>query len=201
MEKIKDRFIKLKKWYLNLELFNIFISNPLETWWKARKYFKMPKPELHFFADTFYNCPFARYDYNGRLLTIWSTDVWWKDKEGYPVHERDPFIYVCFFRKFGFSINFKVSYIYEDGSKRDGGMYYWEYLVDYLYYRKDICKLDYWSTESKIFKERDYKTNKVYFGKIYIPTHLFSLNKTGMKIFQEGIKSKKLIEDSDNFDL
>jgi len=161
------------------ELFNICIYNPLKTWWKARKYFKMPKPEVHFFKDIHNNCPFARYDYAGKILTIYSMDIMWKDKWNSPRHEGSPYIYVCFFRKFGFSINFHIYYYEETGKLRNGDMEYWEYLLDYLYYRKNINAIDAWSYDSKVYKTNNKPVRMI------LQTPLFSLNKKGLKEYSK----------------
>lgn len=130
----------LNIWYFITNLFNISLNNPLKTWWKARKYFVRPKAEIHFFKNINYNCPFASYNYVANILHITSRDVMWKWKWESVRHERDPFIWICLFKHFGFSINFKVRY-----EGKDMGMYYWEYLLDYLYNRKDINTVDKWT--------------------------------------------------------
>lgn len=151
----------LNVWDCVTNLFSFTFRNPLKTWWKARKYFKMPKPEIHFFGNMRNNCPFASYNYPAHILHVTSQDVMWKWKWDSIRHERDPYIWVCFFRRFGFSINFKIWYN-ENGKKQDGGMYYWEYLLDYLYGSKDLNKVDQW---------KGIRNNKEYI----IPTQEFSL--------------------------
>lgn len=126
------------------DLFSFYLQNPLRTWWKAKKYFKRPKIEIHFFKDLHRNCPYARYDYVARILDIQSYDVMWKSKWNSPRHERSPYVWVCFFRKFGFSINFHITYIDYKGKIQDGDSFYWEYLLDFLYFRKDLSKVDLW---------------------------------------------------------
>lgn len=170
--KYTEKHKKFSDWFD--ENFSWFIMNPLRTWWKARKYFRRPKIEFHFFKDIAYNCPFATFNNVAKIIEIRSVDVQWKDKYNEPRHETDPYIWVCFFRKFGFSINFKI-YFNEDGKKQDGGMYYWEYLLDFLYYRKDINKVDEWkrmdgtivptkefSLKKKWYKNENSRTSKKY---------------------------------------
>lgn len=135
----------------------------------------MPKPRLHLFKNIIYNCPYASYNRVGKIIDIWSSDVMWKDKYDSPRHERDPFIWICFFKTFGFSINFKINYVDEEGKICDGGMYYWEYLLDFLYYRKDLTKWDKWEN---------------YYTKTITPTPKFSLKKEWLDANFNPLKSK-----------
>jgi hypothetical protein len=110
--------------------FNLSIYNPLKTWWKVHKYFKRPKVSISFFSDVRQNCPFASYRYVAKILNILSYDISWKDKYDSPRHEISPYIWVCFFGIFGFSIHFKFSkeYLKE--------MIYWESILNFIYYDK-----------------------------------------------------------------
>lgn len=136
--------------------FKFFIENPLKTWWDARKYFKRPKMSLHFFSSPTYNCPYASYKWIGKILDITSCDVIWKDKYNSPRHERSPYIWVCFFHTFGFSINFRAS---NDYFKE---MCYWEYLLSYLHYHNDLNKWEKWSNcyNDEVVDTPSYSLNK-----------------------------------------
>lgn len=134
---------------------SIFIENPLKTWWKARKYFKRPKCKINFFVDPIYNCPYMSLNNISKILDIEVCDIMWKDKYNSPRHERNPYIWVCFFKKFGFSLNWYIYYRDEFGMKQEGDMYYWEYLLDYLYYRKSLKSYSVWTSLSLLYKEID----------------------------------------------
>lgn len=177
--------LKGKIQYISFEdkwnLFNIFIENPFKTWWKAKKLFKRPKTKVSFFwskHDYYIPGPYIWTERYGKILDVHISDLWWKDKWDSPRYERPPHIFVCFFKKFGFNI---IPHIYktnEFGEKENGDMYYWEYLLNYTEYNRSL-KLNYfWVGDSQICKNDD----KPY--RIPIYTHLFSLNKEGLKVFK-----------------
>lgn len=175
---------------INNRLISISISNPLKTWWKARKYFKFPKPKISFFCHR---------PYNSKLLEIDIHDLYWKDKWNSPRHEVSPIIYFCIFGMIGFLVTFPIIYINEFGEKENYDLEYWEYLLDYLYYSKSLKLNSWWVTQSKIFNKID-KFGNVEDGSedivkpinLVIMTHLFSLNKKGLKEF------KKLYDETGN---
>ena len=174
------------------KLVSIQISNPLKTWWKARKYFKFPRPKIKFFC---------KYSYSGfgKLIDIYIHDIYWKDKWNSPNYEISPRIYFCIFNSIGFIITFSITYINEFGEKRNYDLEYWEYLLDYLYYSKSLRLKSWWIYYSKIFTKVD-KFGKAEDGSediikpmsLVTMTHLFSLNKKGLKEF------KKLYDETRN---
>ena len=140
-------------------LFNIWLENPLSTWWKAKKYFKRPKIHCRFFlVDKFKNYPYATWKRIAKILDVWISDVAWKDKWNTPRHERSPLVWVCLFRKFGFSIRFNIYYEDEFGDKYKGDMEYWEYLLTWLYYRnkKTLRCYSGWVRDSQLYRCRTY---------------------------------------------
>ena len=176
------------KWYKNLLAFSI--ENPLKTWWKARKYFKFPNISIRF-SRAKYHFPYASKFWQGKLLDINIHDVYWKDKYNSPRHERNPLIYICLFGRFAVWIVFYKKWINEFGEIEDYSIHYWEYMLDYLYYSKSLKLSSYWTTDSIVAKKR-------IFGKaedgsedtfkplsLYIPEHLISLNKKGLKEFKK----------------
>jgi hypothetical protein len=175
-----------------------WIENPLATWWKARKYFKRPKISIHFFSKIRYNCPYINSKYVGKILEISIHDLMWKDKFNSPRHERNPYIWVCFFRKFGFSINFDVYYKDEFGIKQNGDTYYWEYLLEWLYYKekKTLRCYSAWQYDSKLYRLRN-KYGKAEDGsedtfspfKMIIPCVEMSLTKKGSKELKREIEN------------
>lgn len=154
---------------------DICIEDPLKTWKEARRYFKKPQISIHLFDNITFNCPFASYSSVAKILDIKSFDVGWKDKYDSPRHERNPYIWVCFFKQFGFSINWDVIYKDELGDTHPGDSFYWEYLLDYLKYDKRLSDVPFWTYSSKI-----YKKNKKEFI-LNIPIVTMSLNKQGLE--------------------
>lgn len=169
---------KFNKWI------NICIENPLKTWKQAKKYFKKPKCSIYFFHNPIYNCPFMNLNRIAKIIDIMASDVMWKDKYNSSRHERSPYIWVCLFRKFGFSINWHVYYYDEFNTKRSGDMYYWEYLLDYLYYRKSLKCYSVWTGTSKLYKQiSEYGEKEDTYKPIeyVIPVVKMSLNKKGIE--------------------
>lgn len=169
----------MRKWI------SISISNPIKTWWKARKYFKFPKPRIRFFCK-------RSYSNFGKLIDINIHDVYWKDKWADPRHELSPIIYFCLFRTIGFVITFPIIYINEFGEKEDIDYEYWEYLLSYLYYTHSLELYSWCITNSKIFTEvenfgsdEDGKSDTRRPMRLPIMTHLASLNKRGLKEFKK----------------
>lgn len=166
--------------------FSFYIENPLYTWKKAKKYFKKPEVSIHFFSNVANNCPYASINCAAKIIDIESTDVLWKDKYKSPRHERSPYIWVCFFKKFGFSINWNIYYYDEFGIKQNGDIYYWEYLLDYLYYHKDLKNYPIWCSLSQIYKKivkygETEEEDKYCSIDNVVPVVAMSLNKKGIK--------------------
>lgn len=166
-----------------MRIASINVSNPLKTWWKARKYFKFPKPRIKFF--------YRNWVIN-KILEVDIHDIYWKDKWNSPRHEVSPKIYFCLFNKIGFEITFPIEYINEFGEKENYDMEYWEYLLDYLYYSKSLKVQSWWTRDSEIYtitkhfgKSEDGSEDVRRPLKLAIMTHLFSLNKRGLKEFKK----------------
>ena len=140
-----------KDWfYLEiLGLVHININNPFKTWWKARKYFKRPSVKFYF-GLLKYNFPYANRDYIGKIIDISIHDVMWKDKYNSPRHERNPYVWICLFRLFRFEIGTRINDITETGKVEDRSTFYWEYLLDYLYYSKSLKINQCWEYTSKV---------------------------------------------------
>ncbi len=212
--------------YLNNSFIHIFVENPLKTWWKARKYFKIPRLHIKFFfapqlkyddeylrkklkdrsyknpfkekiehiktlinSQSYHNsCPYANYKRTGKILDVYSSDVLWKDKYGSPRHEKSPYIFFCLFRLIGFAIRFYIPAYNEFGEKENGDLYYWEYLLDYLYYEKTLEVNKFWFYSSKIYRKTisgdEAEDRKISYEQV-IQAPLFSLNKRGLKEFKK----------------
>ena len=182
-----------KDWfYLEiLDLVHININNPFKTWWKARKYFKRPSVKFYF-GLLKYNYPYANRDYIGKIIDISIQDVMWKDKYDSPRHERNPYVWICLFRLFRFEIGTRINDITETGKVEDRSTFYWEYLLDYLYYSKSLKINQCWEYTSKVYTRTKYYSNRedgeedqVVPYKMVIQTPLFSLNKRGLKEFNK----------------
>lgn len=196
----KCKFISIEdKW----NLFNIYISNPFCMWWRARRYFKIPKTSINFFFKkdfSYIPSPYVWEGALGKILDINIGDVGWKDKWNSPRHEWNPGIFICFFRKFGVSIQPHIYRIDEFGEKRNADMEYWEYLLNYVCYNRGLKLKSFWTYESKIAQMKEYGSSegevKVKTSKYKLPifTHLFSLNRRGLKLFKrlydEGTNSR-----------
>ena len=182
-----------KDWfYLEiLDLVHININNPFKTWWKARKYFKRPSVKFYF-GLLKYNYPYANRDYIGKIIDISIQDVMWKDKYDSPRHERNPYVWICLFRLFRFEIGTRINTLTETGKVEDRSTFYWEYLLDYLYYSKSLKINQCWEYTSKVYTRTKYYSNRedgeedqVVPYKMVIQTPLFSLNKRGLKEFNK----------------
>lgn len=147
--------------YFKKKWLHLSIENPLRTWWKARKYFIRPKISIHFFTNPIYNCPYASLNWISNLLDICSNDIGWKDKFDDPRFETAPYIWVCLFKRIGFSINFIVN---KDGIKEN---LYWEYLLNYLYYSKSLKIWDKWTDKDEIIETPKFCLNKKGLKKVY----------------------------------
>lgn len=167
-----------------------FLENPFRSWWKVRKYFKRPKLSFHVFSHPVYNCPYATYNTIGKILDISTVDVGWKTKYDDIRFERSPYIWVCFFKRFGFSINFHFYYKDEFNEKQQFDDGYWEYLLDYLYRGNNLAKhIPTWLGTSKIYKEYDYDKEKYLFKDYIIPVVQYSLTKKGIQKLKEDLKA------------
>ena len=182
-----------KDWfYLEiLDLVHININNPFKTWWKARKYFKKPSIKCHF-GLLKYSFPYANRNYIGKIIDISIQDVMWKDKYNSPRHERNPYVWICLFRLFRFEISTRINALTETGKVEDRSMFYWEYLLDYLYYSKSLKISRCWEHSSKVYHYTKYYSNRedgeedqIVPYKMVIQTPLFSLNKNGLKEFNK----------------
>lgn len=181
------------KWYYNLIACSI--ENPLKTWWKARKYFKFPKIRIAT-STSKWSFPYASKWWQGKLLDINIHDVYWKDKYDSPRHERNPLIYICLFSKYSLWIQFTMTYKNEFGEDTDGSMYYWEYLLEWLYYqdKKTLQCYSSWISESELYKQtkwgdaEDGSEDITTPYKYIIPCVAMSLNKRGIKELKKEIK-------------
>lgn len=162
--------------------FNFFIENPLKSYWKAKKYFKCPKISIHFFSNPIHNCPLASFKYIGAILDIQSHDVMWKTKYNSIRYERPPYIWICFFKRFGFSINFNIYYKDEFNETEPLDDWYWEYLLEYTKNNQKLSEA--YSVcygTSKLYYVWDYEKNEKKHKDYLIPIVKESLNKEGIK--------------------
>lgn len=197
LKKIKLPWYNTWTWYE--KWIHFYIDNPLKTWWKARKYFKRPK--IHCYIGTpRFTCPYATYSRIGKILDIYSADIMWKDKWNSPRHERSPYVWICLFNKICFTITFHIYYRDEFGEKKAGDMEYWEYLLEWLYYRnkKTLRCYSAWTGDSRLYRTRIKYGNKEdgtedEWGptRYVVPTVAMSLTKEGIKKLKEELNDKK----------
>ena len=116
----------------------------------------------------------------------------WKDKYNSPRHERNPYVWICLFRLFRFEIDTRINALTETGKVEDRSTFYWEYLLDYLYYSKSLKINQCWEYSSKVYHYTKYYSNRedgeedqIVPYKMVIQTPLFSLNKNGLKEFNK----------------
>lgn len=185
---------KFEKW------FNIYIENPFKTWWKAKDYFKKPKSVFKFHTVKKYKgYPYIAWKYLGKILDINIHDVWWKDKFNTPRHERNPLIYICLFRKFAFTATPRIWYYDEFGEKQSGDMEYWEYILNWLYYKEEKTLKCYsiWTRDSELYR-------KIVYGEAEngsedtfkpldeaVPVVSMSLNKKGIEQLKKELNEQK----------
>lgn len=176
-------------WYSKSNSYiSYWIENPFKTWWKARKYFKRPKLHCCFTRENFYRV--------GKILDIEISNVQWKDKWNTPRHEKSPIISIKLFRKFEFSITFSIYYLNEFGDKKNGDMEYWEYLLNWLYYKqkKTLKCYSAWREDSKLYKyitkhgnSEDGSEDEYSPFPIVTPCVSMSLNKKGIKQLKQEL--------------
>lgn len=172
-----------EKWWHNLIAWTI--RNPFKTWWKARKYFKFPEIRVCFTTSK-YSFPYASGYWRGKILDVCIKDVTWKDKWDSPRHEYNPVIFISLFSKFSLWIQFTMSYKNEFGEKEDGSMEYWEYILQYVYYKQSLKTYSGWIRNSSLYKKvieygEDESEDKTEPYKFIIPCVAMSLNKRGIK--------------------
>lgn len=102
--------------------FDIYLSNPFKTYNKVKKWFKPIKPK---FQWSF------RKGNNSIFLELYSFDVTWKDKYNEPRHEFNPRITLSLFNYIHLYIDFTIGDSMTD-------MVYWEAILNWIYYNKDL---------------------------------------------------------------
>ena len=139
-----------------------------------------------------YSFRYVHWRYIGKIIDISIQDVCWKDKYNSPRHERNPYLWICLFRLFRFEISTRINALTETGKVEDRSMFYWEYLLDYLYYSKSLKISRCWEHSSKVYHYTKYYSNRedgeedqIVPYKMVIQTPLFSLNKNGLKEFNK----------------
>jgi hypothetical protein len=135
---------------LNQKHIIIDITHPLKTWWKVGKLFRKPQANLSFKVKKH---PF--------LFSIVSKDVeWekeevvvnWKSKYFTPLYKKNPYLELQLSYFLTIRIDWNMTYKFPKNlSKRNHlgnvNKYYWEYLLDYLYFRKNLDVYDIWKIE------------------------------------------------------
>lgn len=112
-------------------------KNPLYYWWKVRKIFKRPKCHFIYGKDIWFFGMYICKEYYNPIIHIKFQGLGWKTKYGEYRHEWDPYIQICFFRKWHLIWLFNwVTKEDRDSSVRSIAT--WEAILDYLYNNKTI---------------------------------------------------------------
>lgn len=82
-----------------IKLWNEY-HNPLYHWWKVRKEFKRPKCHFIFGKNLWWFGLYINKKYYNKFIHFRMSAVGYKWKWDEPRHEWDPFIQICFFRKY-----------------------------------------------------------------------------------------------------
>lgn len=176
-------------WYSNLIAWSI--ENPFKTWWKARKYFKLPKIKISF-SKSKWSFPYASKLRQGKILDINIHDVIWKDKYDSPRTERSPLIYICLFGKYSIWITPSITYKDEFNEKHNGNDYYWDYLLSYVYYTDSLKCYSTWTTDSDLYSTYgNYEDDEYIPLKRIIPVVAMSLNKKGIESLKKELYEKR----------
>lgn len=112
-------------------------KNPLYYWWKVRKIFKRPKCHFMYGKDIWFFGMYILKEYYNPIIHIKFQGLGWKWKYDEVRHEWDPYIQICFFRKWHLIWLFNwITKEDRDSSVRS--MATWEAILDYLYNNKTI---------------------------------------------------------------
>ena len=104
------------------DYFYIYYENPFKTYNKVKKYFKSIKPK--------FSWGFGKSN-KAKILELCIYDLMWKDKYNSPRHEFNPRILLSLFNYIHLYIDFTLGDSVTD-------MVYWEAIIDWVYYGKDL---------------------------------------------------------------
>lgn len=107
------------------DYFDFYIENPFKTFNKIKKFFIKPK------FNIVYNCWYYS-KYNPKILSLYITDVIWKDKYNTPRFEINPKLDIILFRRW----HFRLEFGFDNGGCYD--MTYWETALNWIYYNKTL---------------------------------------------------------------
>ena len=96
------------------------MESPLRTWWKVRKWFRIPKPSIYF-GPIISGLPCRLPN---KWIELHSYDVTWKDKYNSPRFEFTPQINLELFKKYQLLLTFQTN----------NNDVYWETILDIIYY-------------------------------------------------------------------
>lgn len=111
--------------------------NPLYYWWKVRKIFKRPKCHFIYGKNIWFFGMYIRKEYYNPIIHIKFQGLGWKWKYDQVRHEWDPYIQICFFRKW------HLIWIFnwvdpKDKNSSIRSLATWEAILDYLYNNKSL---------------------------------------------------------------
>ena len=102
----------------------ILIANPFKTYKKIKGIFK--SLTSHIFLGKFSNIPLTYIPNKGKIFSIFSYDLQWKDKYDSPRFEESPYIVITLFKWCIAIIYYPPTHLEKEN--------YWEQALWYLYY-------------------------------------------------------------------
>lgn len=130
-----------------MQLFNNLwnqYKNPYYYWWKVRKYWKIPKLHLYHIGKItwFYGMPVYNEYYN-KYLDIHISGLGWKDKEGSPRFEWNPYFCITLLRKWQIILTWSFCPHFLDFKdpthSRLSNEMTWEVILSMVHYDKNIA--------------------------------------------------------------
>lgn len=119
-----------------IKLWNQY-RNPFYVWWKCKKYFKRPKCHFIYGKDIWFFGLYLNKKFYNPIVHFRMSALGWKWKYDEPRHEWDPFIQICFFRKY--HLIWVFNWIKKDDKQSSiRSMATWEAMLTYLYCNKNI---------------------------------------------------------------
>lgn len=126
--------------------FDFYWENPLKTYNKVKKYFRPLKPRFEW--------SFGKRN-KAKILKINVFDLMWKDKYNSPRHEFSPRAFISLFNYIHLYIEWTL------GSDSMDDMVYWEAILDWIYYGKDLqeaCTTGWtnWNEETQMYETMEF---------------------------------------------
>lgn len=119
---------------INNKWITLYLKNPLKTYNKVKEIFKPLTCKIDF-GKLQQVGGFPVYtNHVSKILDIRVFDVQWKDKFNSPRHEHNPCINITLFRRW----KMLITWNFIDFNGEDHSMEYWETILSWMYYDKDL---------------------------------------------------------------